>query len=146
MPEDVPGGCFCGAVRFRITLPTEFCGHCHCESCRRSHGAAFVTWTSVPDERFAFTGGEAAVRWHESRREVRWGFCGTCGSSMLYRAGEAPGRTYVTVASLEGPIDREPEAHVSFERRLPFVEAVATIPCFRAKTEERIEPDWRTAD
>ena len=48
--DTVTGGCLCDAVRFRITLPTLFCAHCHCSMCRRPHGAAFVTWTAVPPE------------------------------------------------------------------------------------------------
>ena len=42
------GGCLCGAVRFTVTLPSLFCGHCHCTLCQRSHGAGYVTWFAVP--------------------------------------------------------------------------------------------------
>ncbi len=34
----------CGRVRFVARSPSRFCCHCHCESCRRSHGAGYVTW------------------------------------------------------------------------------------------------------
>ena len=46
--QQVRGACLCGAVGFTVTLPTLFCGHCHCTMCRRNHGAGFVTWIAVP--------------------------------------------------------------------------------------------------
>ena len=48
------GACLCGAVRFRIELPTLFCGHCHCTMCQRNHGAAYVTWFGIELQRCKF--------------------------------------------------------------------------------------------
>jgi hypothetical protein len=135
----------CGAVEFTLEPPTDFAGHCHCESCRRSHGAAFVSWTSVPLERFAFVRGEADVKWYRSSEWIEWGFCGACGSSMFYRAigeghPEKPkvDRAYVTVASLDG-LDRRPGAHVSFEERVEWLDVADDLPKMRGKSNERIE-------
>lgn len=136
--SSVTGRCFCGTIRFELTFPTDFCSHCHCEDCRRSHGAAFVTWTSVPIERFRFLSGEDKLRKHTSHPGVRWGFCGECGTSLLYDCDEAPRKVYVTVANLEGPLDREPDSHVSFEEHVPWLRVADDLPTFRGKTEERI--------
>lgn len=134
----------CGSIELALTPPTDFVGHCHCESCRRSHGAAFVTWTSVPIDRFAFTRGEEEVRWYRSSAWIEWGFCGNCGSSMLYRAigeghPEKPqvDRMYVTAASLDG-LDRAPGEHVSFEERVEWVALHDDLPKYRGKTKEEI--------
>ncbi|MBI2894436.1 MAG: GFA family protein [Deltaproteobacteria bacterium] len=141
----IEGRCLCGAVRFRLSPPTDFVAHCHCSSCRLSHGAAFVTWTSVPAERFAFETGEATVGWYRSSKWVAWGFCRTCGSSMLYRALEAGhhespklDRIYVTAGSLVSPLDRAPAAHVSYEEHLPWVRVPDGLPKHRGKTDETL--------
>ena len=55
------GQCHCQKVKFQITPPTEFCSHCHCESCRKTHGAAFVTWTSVPNDQLKNLKGESLL-------------------------------------------------------------------------------------
>lgn len=143
----IRGGCLCGAVRFVLTPPTDFAAHCHCASCRRSHGAAFVTWTGVPDGRFAFIEGEDRVRWYDSSEWIRWGFCETCGSSMLYTVKaeghpESPtiGRVYVAVGSLVDPLDREPSLHVSYDERVSWFHAHDRLPRYRGKTDERM-PD-----
>ena len=60
------GGCYCGAVRFRVTLPSRFCAHCHCDNCRRAHGSAFVTWAGFVHERFEITSGADALRRFET--------------------------------------------------------------------------------
>lgn len=44
MTTEARGRCACGRVRFVARFPSRFNAHCHCESCRRAHGAAFVTW------------------------------------------------------------------------------------------------------
>jgi hypothetical protein len=141
----IRGRCLCGAVAIALEPPTDFVNHCHCESCRRSHGAAFVTWTSVPLERFAFEHGEDRVRWYRSSQWIEWGFCERCGSSLLYRAvGEGHpehpqvDRVYVTAASLDG-LDRSPTAHVSFEERVEWLAIGDELPKRRGKTGERIE-------
>jgi hypothetical protein len=139
------GRCLCGKVTFRIEMPTDFVSHCHCESCRKSHGAPFVTWTGVPLERFELTSGEEAIRWYRSSECILWGFCGTCGSSMLYRADreghhENPklDRMYICAASLDR-LDRPPGAHVSFEERSPLLDGLQDLPRYRGKGDELMD-------
>lgn len=148
MTDRLRGRCLCGRVRFEIEPPTAFHSHCHCTSCRLAHGAPYVSWTSVPRARFVLCDGAEVLRWYRSSPQIEWGFCGTCGSSMLYRAvaaghPESPSvdRIYVTVASLIDPMDRPPEAHVSFEERLPTTKPGDGLPCYRGKGEAVIPPD-----
>lgn len=146
-PKDaIRGRCLCGAVTFTLTPPTEFCAHCHCQSCRLAHGAACTTWTSVPRDRFQVTGGDQHIRWYRSSQWIRWGFCDTCGSSMFYVADseghpESP-RThsvYVTVGSLIDPMDRPPSGHYSYEEHMEFDKAHDRLPCFLGKTHQTID-------
>jgi len=148
--ERIRGRCLCGAVALALRPPTDFCAHCHCESCRRSHAAALVTWTSVPLERFELTKGEAAIRWYGSSATIEWGFCGTCGTSMLYRAtaeghpeGPRVGHMYVAVGCLVDPLDRAPAVHVSYEERVAWLRVADDLPKHRGKTSEVMGEDER---
>jgi hypothetical protein len=143
--ENITGRCLCGTVEFQLVPPLEPISHCHCQSCRLSRGVAFVTWTSVPSERFALRKGETDVSWYRSSRGVRWGFCRTCGSSMFYVAErkdhpDAPksGYFYVSVGSLTDAISDTPVAHVSYEERVDWYQASDALPKYRGKTDERI--------
>ncbi len=83
--EKVEGGCLCGTIRFTITLPTLFCGHCHCRMCRRNHGAAYVTWLAVPRSQLSIDSGLDHLTRYQSSSHGSRSFCGRCGSS-LFRA------------------------------------------------------------
>src|SRR4030095_16787233 len=86
----VAGGCLCGAVRFEVSGPIDRVVHCHCTMCQRAHGAAFVTWAALPNERVRITAGEAQlVRYRSSEFGTR-SFCRGCGSSMVCTLGTPP--------------------------------------------------------
>lgn len=126
--ESITGSCLCGSVRFRVTLPTSFCGHCHCSICRRSHGAAFVTWFGVPRSRFEWLAGrDALTRYPSSAHAVR-SFCSRCGSSLFSESSRHPDQIEIVLASMQGPIDRTPEAHVYFDDRVSWVSTRDELP------------------
>jgi hypothetical protein len=136
--QAVLGSCFCKAVRFEIHFPTDFVSHCHCESCRRSHGAALVTWTGVPLRQFKYLKGQNGLRRYKSSPGVTWIFCENCGTSLLYEHASSPDKIYITVANLEGPLDRFPEGHVSYEEHVPWLKIADGLPKFREKSNEII--------
>ena len=62
-------------------------------------------------------GGKFLLRIEDTDRErstpeAERGFCTHCGSSLLFRSSRWPGEIHVTVANLDGPLDRAPQAHV----------------------------------
>ena len=136
--RSVQGRCFCGGVQFELTFPTDTCSHCHCESCRRAHGAAFTTWTSVSRIQFKLFSGENKIKRYRSSSAVHWSFCLNCGTSFLYEHDHVPDRIWVTVASLAGPLDRKPDSHVSFEERVDWITVNDGLPKYREKSEERM--------
>jgi hypothetical protein len=128
MPEDIEGGCLCGAVRFALTLPTKWCAHCHCSMCRRAHGAVYVTFVGVPASRFRILQGEEAMHRYPSSPEAVRTFCRDCGSTMLFEGSRWPDEVHVARACIDGPIDREPQAHVYFDDRADWLDLDADLP------------------
>ena len=128
----VPGSCFCGAVTYEIDLPTLFCAHCHCSMCRRPHGAGFVTWTAVPPEQFRITSGADQLQTFHSSELGRRQFCSTCGSQMFcwheHEDGSAPAMIDITLASLQGVIDRHPEMHVFYDSKASWTDINDALP------------------
>jgi hypothetical protein len=126
--KTVEGGCLCGAVRFAVELPTSFCAHCHCGMCRRGHGAGFVTWFGVPQERFRVAAGaEKLVRYRSSAHATR-SFCRCCGSSLFFESAQHPGQVHVVLANMDAAIDRLPELHVFFDDRAAWVHIADELP------------------
>ena len=93
--ETVTGSCFCGAVRFRIEMPTLGCAHCHCTMCRK-HTGHFLVGVNVKREDLTIH-GEESVGWYRSSPEVRRGFCKVCGSTLFWDA-QKPGYEYISIA------------------------------------------------
>lgn len=138
MDKIMKGRCHCDQLNFEITAPTEFCSHCHCESCRRTHGSAFVTWTSVPDSQLKITKGKELLHYYESSPEIVWVSCGHCASPLFQITRRSPGRTYIVLASLIDPLDREPDSHVSFEEKIPWFKVNDGLPSFNEKSSDRL--------
>jgi len=132
--QTVRGGCFCGAVRFEVELPSLFCGHCHCSMCRRAHGAGYVTWFAVPHERCKFLGGQQRlVRFRSSDHGTR-SFCGTCGSTLFCESTRHPDVIDIVLANMDGTIDLVPQAHFYFDDRADWVRVADDLPRFGGKT------------
>ena len=143
MDASVSGSCLCGTVRFTVSLPTLFCGHCHCSMCRRSHGAAFVTWLAVSHSQFRLAAGQTELtRYPSSDHGVRT-FCGRCGSSLFCESSKHPDQIDIVLASMDGPIDRPPQVHVYFDDRASWTVAEDGLPRLGGSTG--LEPIKRDA-
>lgn len=120
------GRCLCGETTFEYDGPENWCGHCHCESCRRNCSAPFTTFVGVPRAAARFTGREPAV--YNSSPGVRRHFCANCGSPMAYDADSWPDEIHFYAASLEKPADVTPQFHVYYSEKLPWIEPADDLP------------------
>jgi len=125
-PTEITGGCFCGAVRYRVEGGTRDVSHCHCGICRRTSGAPFVTWATFPAARFAFTSGTPAEL-HSTPRAVRQ-FCAACGTALTFRETARRGSVDVTVASMDRPDAIVPAAHIWTSSQLSWLRLGDDLP------------------
>jgi hypothetical protein len=96
--------------------------------CQKAHGAGYVTWVGVANEHFCISRGEAELAWFDSSPGARRGFCRRCGSSMFFRSEKWPGETHITLANFDGPIDRQPQAHVFYSSHVEWMPADESLP------------------
>lgn len=102
------GGCLCGRVRYRLKR-VQAAFFCHCSQCRKASGANALPWASVARADFVLTAGKLAV--HASSAGVRRGFCGACGSPILFdKDGEDAVDT--TLGTLDRPDAVTPTHHI----------------------------------
>lgn len=120
------GGCFCGAIRYELRGELGVVSHCHCVHCRRTSGAAFLTWAACEARRFAFTKGTPG--YFQSKPEVTRSFCPSCGTPLTYRHVDSPGSLDVTVGSLDEPGAVAPRDHVFHDRKLPWIHLADGLP------------------
>ena len=128
------GACLCRKVTFEVTFPSKFCAHCHCDNCRRAHGAAFVTWVGFASDRFALTSGEERLVRSVTESGATRSFCGGCGSTLLYESPRWDGEVHVARSNIDGKIDRSPSGHCYVDHGAEWWEITDSLPRFGGKT------------
>jgi len=113
-PKTIYGGCLCGAVRYEGIGELYNVTHCHCEDCRKSAGAPFVTWASFQRSNFKFTKGKPLeIAWAGRVRS----FCAMCGSALTFTSQPDADEIDVTVATFDQPEIAAPADHIWTEDR-----------------------------
>ncbi len=122
------GGCLCGAVRYRATADPIRAVNCHCGTCRRASGAAFLTHVHFPIGAFTWTAGKS-TRYRSSAAAER-GFCALCGSTLTMHESVLDDRVQVSLGSLDRPGEVRPDDHVWTESQLAWLKIDDDLPRF----------------
>ena len=56
------GGCWCGAVRYRVADAFVYASNCHCSRCRAATGSAFKPFAVIERDKLELTDGLDALR------------------------------------------------------------------------------------
>ncbi len=129
----IEGGCLCGNIRYRITGQPKDATHCHCTTCRKASGAAFVTWSSIHRDNFKWL-GEKPMNYRASEIAYR-GFCAHCGTHLTFCYNNRPDWIAFTAASLDDPSAITPGAHIWTKSRLPWLKLDDHLPEFKEDNE-----------
>ena len=122
------GHCQCGQLRYEVdAAPTQETA-CHCSICRRSSGAPFVAWFTVPLASFHFVQGEPS-RFQSSAHGTR-SFCPNCGTPITFQSTRHPQEIDVNTCSLDDPAHVPPRDHIYTSTRLPWVRLSDGLPSF----------------
>src|SRR3954451_7751733 len=102
MTSPAEGGCSCGEVRYRLTSEPLFTNCCHCLSCQRQTGSAFVINLLIETDRVELLAGArepGGVAGHDgsSQRVFR---CPTCQVAVFSEYGH-PGFRFVRGGTLD---------------------------------------------
>jgi len=120
------GACHCGRVGFRAHGQAKFVSACHCESCRRTTGAAFSTWVGFPSNAVEWTGERPSF--YASSPGVSRGFCRSCGTPLTYSSEKWPGETHFLIGVFRDPAPFTPRSDYMAGERLAWVKPVTEQP------------------
>lgn len=118
----IPGGCYCGKVRFRASGPALYQANCHCTNCRRAAGAQAVAWITVKLSDFTWTTGDP--KRYKTDTGAHRTFCDSCGTSLTYENDDRPNEIDITTGSLDDPEHFPPNRDVFAEEKLSWVDLV----------------------
>lgn len=129
------GGCFCGSIRYAAEDLPFHETNCHCSICRRTSGAPFVAWFSVPKARFRLLAGEPK-RFRSSAKATR-SFCSSCGTPLTFELDDFPGEIDVTLCSLDNPEAVLPKDHTWTRSSLSWIKLADGLPSYRESRQKK---------
>jgi hypothetical protein len=137
----ITGGCLCGAVRYESTEDPATAATCHCRTCQKGYGGPYTAAVGFRRSAFSITKGE--LKYYESSKIARRGFCSECGSPILLDfksfvpfGGE---HFFVRMGSLDNPEKYKPEFHFGVEAQLPWIHFDDGLPRLTSEDHGLIE-------
>jgi hypothetical protein len=125
------GGCYCGALRYRVEGDPVFKLQCHCRECQYISGGSVNLTMAMPEAGFRYTQG--SPRRFERRDlddPVTREFCEVCGTHILSRAPGLP-VALIKVGTLDDPSAFEgPQMAIYLCDKQPFHQVPAGVATF----------------
>ena len=118
------GSCLCGAVGYEIKSRPKALSHCHCSQCRKSHGAAFASYGSVPRADLHLIKGTDRITSYSSSESVLRQFCGQCGSSLFWSRSRGDYADWISIAlgTLDTTFTSDKQQHVEVTSKSSWYE------------------------
>ena len=139
MADRLEGGCFCGAVRYRLESPPMFVHCCHCRDCQRQTGAAFALNALIETDRVKRLTGEprpVAMATDSGRPHAIYR-CPACETAVWSEYGGVAKLRFVRVGTLDDPTALPPDVHIYTRSKLPWVALPEGVPAYSAYYSSR---------
>ena len=114
---EVEGSCLCGGSRYRVRGRCTGMVHCHCQRCRKAHGASLASWTHFDQATFVWLSRGEIAGYHSSP-SIRRSFCTTCGSIIPNPIGARAQTSSALLVAQRAPDARAPGSHLPLLYRL----------------------------
>ncbi len=122
------GGCACGAVRYRLTSEPLFVHCCHCLSCQRQTGSAFVINLLIERDRVDVTGEPVTVDVARDNGGTQKIYrCPDC-QTALYSEYTYPHIWFVRGGTLDEPRGVHPDVHIFTRSKVEWVTLPEGVP------------------
>lgn len=120
------GSCLCGAVTFELSGDLPAPTACHCGQCRK-HSGHFEASTDVARSNLTITGSEHITWFHTPGKNVRRGFCSTCGSSLFW---DPVGRdwTAISMGAFDTPTNTKLVKHIFVANKGDYYDIADGLP------------------
>ena len=102
--------------------------NCHCQHCRRAHGAAFATTIWVERKSLRFTSGADGIREYRSGSGGVRSFCERCGTRLYNRGDSTPDFVALIAGSLDEDPDSPPVMHLNLESKARWYRILDDAP------------------
>jgi len=124
------GGCACGEIRYRLTSEPLFVHCCHCLSCQRQTGSAFVINLLIERDRVEVTGEPTTVDVaRDSGGAQKIYRCPSC-QIAVWSEYTHPDVWFVRAGTLDEPREVKPDVHIFTRSKVGWVQIPDDEPSF----------------
>ena len=133
-----PGGCLCGAIRYRLRGDPVTLYACHCTDCQTSTGSSFALSMLVPRESIEVRQGEpelCEVDLPDGRRKRAFR-CASCGTHLWGAPQRVPQVLNLHPGTLDDTTWFEPVGHIWTRSAQPWVRIPADTLRYEQQPED----------
>jgi hypothetical protein len=127
----VEGSCLCGSIKYTVDLIPDKIFNCHCQYCRKAHGADYVTLALAKADTLTISDENNNLKEHTNDIGGCRAFCSNCGTRLMNYAPDKNLYFSVTLSTIDTPVDLKPVAHVNTESKakwcIPY-EGISNYP------------------
>ena len=131
----VEGSCLCGAIKYNVELIADKIFNCHCQFCRKAHGADYVTLALAKATTLTIQDSDGVLKEHKNDIGGYRAFCANCGTRLMNYAPDKNLYFSVTMSTIDSPINYKPIAHVNTESKANWCTLHDDIPSFKSLPE-----------
>ena len=75
--------CLCGGISIKVKGQLRDVSNCHCSQCMKTHGN-YASYTSCDENQITYV-NKKTLKWFNSSKIAKRGFCTKCGASFFYK-------------------------------------------------------------
>ena len=128
--QQLTGKCLCEQISYEITGEIGPIYNCHCTRCRRWHGAAFRTRSTINSSQFKWLKGESLLSEFKSPLETTRWFCSVCGSSLISTYQAEPDLIGIPLGGLDQAPSNNVAGHFFVGSKSPWHKITDDLPQF----------------
>ena len=119
--------CLCGNIKIRVKGKLRHVINCHCSQCMKTHGN-YAAYTACPEKHIAFI-KKRTLKWYQSSKIAKRGFCLTCGASMFYKLLNSENIS-IAAGMFNNPTNLKTHSNIFIKRKLDYYKLDSKIPKF----------------
>ena len=119
--------CLCGGIKIKVAEKLRHVINCHCSQCMKTHGN-YAAYTSCVENKITFI-NKKTLKWYNSSKIAKRGFCLKCGASMFYKR-----KNDINISISAGVFDNPTKLKTSFniytKNKLDYYKIDLRLPKF----------------
>ena len=124
--------CLCGSIKIKVKGKLRHVVNCHCSQCMKTHGN-YAAYTACPEENLTFI-KKRTLKWYNSSKIAKRGFCSSCGGSMFYKLFNS-NNISIAAGMFNNPTKLKTHSNIFTKKKLDFYKLDLRIPRFEKNSK-----------